>query len=301
MPFYNMPPCHERVRRFIYSLKARAKCQNLRVLPVGCSLLGRSIQAIAFGNPECANLMIGGVHGSEWLTTLLMLQFADKIVSAQVCGAPIAGVDTCRIGSERSLIIVPCLNPDGMDISLLGAESALFRSAEVIRMNGGPNTSRWQANARGVDLNHNFNAGWKELKQMERDEGITSPGPTKFGGEHPHSEPETRAIAHFIECFQPRNVYTFHSQGEEIYYKYGSNTPPGAELIAKMFAEVSGYEVLEPTGTASHGGLKDWFIDTYSRPGFTFEIGKGKNPLPLDDFPEVYQRLEKMLMLAALI
>ena len=52
-------------------------------------------------------------------------------------------------------------------------------------------------------------------------------------------------------------------------------------------------------GITSCRGFKDWFIETYDRPGFTVEIGKGTNPLPLEQFPEIYRKLRELLLLAA--
>ena len=53
-----------------------------------------------------------------------------------------------------------------------------------------------------------------------------------------------------------------------------------------------------PTGMASHGGFKDWFIESFGRPGFTIEIGRGENPLPISDFDEIYKKLAPALALA---
>ena len=38
------------------------------------------------------------------------------------------------------------------------------------------------------------------------------------------------------------------------------------------------------------------FIEKFNKPAFTIEIGKGKNPLPINDFPSIYKKLEKMLV-----
>ena len=59
---------------------------------------------------------------------------------------------------------------------------------------GGDIPGRWQANARGVDINHNFNAGWAALQLQERAAGIGGPSPRQWGGPAPESEPETRAM-----------------------------------------------------------------------------------------------------------
>ena len=40
---------------------------------------------------------------------------------------------------------------------------------------------------------------------------------------------------------------------------------------------------------SSFAGYKDWFIQTWRRPGFTIEAGIGKNPLPLFQFDEIYR------------
>ena len=50
--------------------------------------------------------------------------------------------------------------------------------------------THWQANARGVDLNHNYDAGFLEYKQIEAEQGILGGGPTRYSGECPESEPE---------------------------------------------------------------------------------------------------------------
>ena len=50
-----------------------------------------------------------------------------------------------------------------------------------------------------------------------------------------------------------------------------------------------------PTGLASYGGFKDWFLLHFRRPAFTIEVGKGENPLPVRDFFPIYDKVEAML------
>ena len=70
-------------------------------------------------------------------------------------------------------------------------------------------------------------------------------------------------------------------------------------MMAQVAAAVSGYQVATPQGLASHGGLKDWFIEQTGRAGFTLEMGKGKNPLPTEQFEEISQKAREMLILWA--
>lgn len=296
--FYRQPPSYENLRLAAQELKQ--SYPFLKVFPIGKSVLGRSIYAFGFGNLRQNTLYVGGVHGMEWLTVLLLLRFTEALAQAAASGRPLAEVDVARILESRSLVLIPCLNPDGVEIALYGAGTAKHLCKFVDKMSAGE-TGRWQANARGVDLNHNFDAGFAQLKRLEQAAGITSPGPTRYGGVCPHSEPETNALVRFCAATQPRQAYAFHSQGEEIYYRYGPCTPARAQLMAQVLACASGYIVTEPEKLASHGGFKDWFIEKLHRPAFTIEIGRGKNPLAVEELEPIYARLLEMLLISALL
>ena len=267
-----------------------------RVFRAGKSALGKEIPALGMGRLKNASLFVGATHGEEWLTSLLLMRFAWEIAAAWTDEAPsFAGVTR-----EKGLIIVPMLNPDGVEIALDGPRKAgpfRDRTEPLYRANGG----KWQANARGVDINHNFDAGWNILREMETVSGITGPAATRYGGPYPHSEPETRGIINLIYAFQPRRLYSFHSQGEEIFWEYGGLQVPQAESIARALSALSGYTLVKNSGLASHGGLKDWFIQEFRRPGFTIEIGKGENPLPIEDLEPIYGRLLPLLTAAAFL
>ena len=71
--------------------------------------------------------------------------------------------------------------------------------------------------------------------------------------------------------------------------------------MASVFSSVTGYKVCSPEGLAVGGGFKDWFITEFKKPGFTIEIGKGKNPLPISNFNDIYKRLEYMMLLSLII
>ena len=136
--------------------------------------------------------------------------------------------------------------------------------------------------------------------QMQKN-GKIFPGPRQYPGESPESEPETRALTDLCRRVVFRHVVALHSQGEEIYWEYGDRTPPQSHIMARVMGEASGYTVTAPTGFASHGGFKDWFIRYTGRPGFTLELGLGVNPLPVEDFPAMYEKAREMLLLAALL
>ena len=296
--FYTSPPTHQRLTQAIQHLQERYK--RCKVFPIGCTALGRKIHALCIGNPMGATLFVGATHGLEWMTTLLLIRFCEDVLEGLRTGGNVSDIDVTKALQNRSLVIIPCLNPDGVEIALCGSAAAGERAAEVERICGG-DCRAWQANANGVDLNHNFDAGWCALKRMEVESGIDAPAPTRYGGTHPNSEPETMAATAFCINYQPRTLYSLHSQGEEIYYKYGEHTPERSQLMARILASSSGYTVTEPTGLASHGGLKDWFIEKFRRPGFTIEVGRGKNPLGIEQFEKIYKKIQEMLIIATLL
>lgn len=273
---------------------------STRLFRAGDSACGREIPVIGIGNLKKAVLFAGGVHAQEWLTTLLLMRFVEDFTTAWEGNGELADFSFSRLKSGKGLLILPMVNPDGIEIAVRGA-SAAGEFRDLVESVSSQNPSPWQANARGVDLNHNFDAGWGVLRAMEIESGITGPSPTRFGGLHPESEPETRTVVQLVSAFRPRRLYAFHSQGEEIFWEYGGYNIPDASLIAQALHALSGYTLVENSGLASHGGMKDWFIETFRRPGFTIEIGKGVNPLPIEDLSPIYARLLPMLTAAVFL
>lgn len=264
------------------------------------SLCLRNIDYIQIGNPESQVLLAGGFHGMEWLTCLLLFHFIKEISIAVTQNSPISDINIAEFLKYRGVIIVPCVNPDGVEISMHGPKSA-GRFCPLVESVSNGNTDSWQANARGVDLNHNFNAGWEALHELELSCGITGPARTQYGGPYPESEPESSCLAKLCRSANIRHSIAFHSQGEEIYWSYGKNTPKRSELMARIMSMSSGYTATHPTGLAVGGGFKDWFISELKRPSFTIEIGKGKNPLPLSDLEKIYCTLEELLILSLIM
>ncbi|NLO45815.1 MAG: gamma-D-glutamyl-meso-diaminopimelate peptidase [Clostridiales bacterium] len=286
------PATYENVRSMIYRINRKYPFVNCTVC--GRSLAGRAIFVLSAGNLCDPVLIVAGVHGSEWLTTLASLTFFENVCRSVCARDELRGVCYYNLLKSRGIVVVPCLNPDGVQISIMGEQGAGSYS-ELVREVSGGMTSEWKANAGGVDLNHNFNAGWEELRREEIEAGILSAAPTRYGGERPESEPETAALVSLTRRVCPRHVIALHSQGEEIFWRYGEAVPERSERMANTFSAVSGFSLVDNAGMYSHGGYKDWFIKEFRRPGFTIEMGKGKNPLPLSDFKQAYPPVEEIL------
>lgn len=267
---------------------------------IGESRCARPIDLLCVGNRQSQVLFAAAFHGMEWLTTLVMLKFVDELCSAVMSGKSMCGVKVGSFLNRRGLAVVPCVNPDGVEIQIHGAESA-GEYRNIVNKACCGNTGIWQANAAGVDINHNFSAGWESLKSSEIENGITSPAPTRYGGEFPESEPESRTIASYCRTGHIAHAIAFHSQGEEIYWDFGDYHDTEALKMANILSCSSGYAVSRPEGLACGGGFKDWFVEKFRRPAFTVEIGKGKNPLPVEELDNIYRNIREMLVLAVVL
>lgn len=265
----------------------------------GKSVCGRCIDVLHIGNTKNRVLYCAGFHGSEYLTILAVLKFFEECAEAMKYDTVVGHYKISDFLRIRGLTIVPCVNPDGVEIALNGSDSALKYKNLVD--NVGADTKKWQANARGVDINHNFNAGWSELKKREISHNITHPSSTRFGGTRPESEPETRALTNLCRTTDFERAVALHSQGREIYCSFGKNTPVLSFRLASVFSQSSGYNIAFPEEIASGGGFKDWFIDRFKKPALTIEMGLGENPLPLSDFEKEYKLMLDMLCLGVVV
>lgn len=276
------------------------KYKFIRSSIIGKSCAGRDIKAIKIGSADSYCLIVAGVHGSERITSTVLLMFLEELCFAIANDGYLAGIRASKALNGRGVIFVPCVNPDGCDISLLGEKACGNRHKEIKKLCNG-DFSKWNANLRGVDINHNFDAGWHALREKEREIGIYGPSPTRFGGYTPNSEPETMALIDLCAKQKIRHCLALHSQGEVIYWDYGDKTPRKSRRMAEIMATSSGYALDVPLSIATGGGFKDWFIDTYSRPGFTIEIGKGKNPLAAETAREIYEQIKEMLFISIIL
>ncbi|MCL1857846.1 MAG: M14 family metallocarboxypeptidase [Oscillospiraceae bacterium] len=270
---------------------------------IGESYLGKNINLVRIGNGARKVIYIGSHHAMEWLTSMILMRFIEDFCKSYIFSEKLYGYDPEYILQTRTIYIIPMLNPDGVDLVLNGiGEYNPVRSRLMQMNNGSDDFSQWQANARGVDLNHNYDADFEILKELETKAGIFEPGPTRYGGEYPESEPEVSAVASFIRADGDISLLAaLHTQGEVIYWQYKDIIPPKAKIFANLIAKSTGYKLEYPDEEiASYGGCKDWFISKFNRPGFTIECGKGQNPLPISDFVGIYNYIAKALTLLAM-
>ncbi|MFC5529894.1 M14 family metallopeptidase [Cohnella yongneupensis] len=259
--------------------------------PIGRSVLGKPIHAIRIGAGSFNWHFNGACHANEWITSLLLMRFADDYAKACRGRTQIGGKQARDLYNRTTLWIVPMVNPDGVELVQQGVTPKHPYYKELMVWNRGSNLfHRWKANIRGVDLNDQFPACWEEERGRR---GVERPGPRDYGGSGPLTEPEAIALAEWTERSDLHAVLAVHTQGEEIYWNYRGHEPSESAEWAKRLALASGYRSVWLEG--SDAGYKDWFIDKFRRPGFTVEAGWGHNPLPLEGMEETYDDVMKLL------
>ncbi|MCL2228645.1 MAG: membrane dipeptidase [Firmicutes bacterium] len=233
---------------------------------IGHSVLGKPIIAYHVGPHDKPQIIItGAIHAREWITELLVRELMKN----------------GEIG-DVGFWFIPSCNPDG--VAIARGEIEPQGLPKVIE----PKTAHlWKANARGVDLNVNFNAEWGKGAQ-----NLTSAGSENYIGSHPESEPETKALADFTKrVFQSGNLLAtiaYHSKGEVIYYPSEKDTD-----LAKAIGELTGYEPiktfneLKQSGAEklfdSAGGYSDWVRLHLGVPALTIEVGNDELPHPIGE------------------
>jgi len=291
---------YSKLQEYIKLLKE--KYPFIKIGSAGKSILGRDLTLIKLGTGPTKVFYIGTHHAMEWITTLLLMKFVENYCEDYVNNNRVFKRSITTLFNNNTIYILPMLNPDGVELHFHGLSEDNPLYERLLRLNkGSQDFSNWQANARGVDLNHNYNAKWHLARKKEIEYGITHPGPTRFGGEYPESEPETQSVCDFCRAVEPDITIAFHSQGREIFWDFDGYAPPRAYSIALMMSHLSGYKLSKPEDAASYGGFKDWFITEFNKPGFTIEVGKGKNPLPLTQFNSIYNDLKEILYICGIL
>ncbi|QMV40598.1 M14 family metallopeptidase [Cohnella cholangitidis] len=258
---------------------------------IGRSALGKPIPYLKLGAGPFNWHFNGSCHANEWITSLLLMKFAEQYAHACTKRLSFWGKSAKQLFSRCSLWIVPMVNPDGVELVQRGMTPKHPYYKELLQWNRGSSRfHRWKANARGVDLNDQFPAHWEE-ERLRR--GILSPAPRDYGGEKPLSEPEAAALAEFTERNDFHAVISLHTQGEEIYWNYRNDEPEESRAWAGRLAASAGYRAVYLEG--SDAGYKDWFISKFRRPGFTVEAGWGRNPLPMEGFEDTYDDIARLL------
>jgi len=270
----------------------------LEVGSAGRSVLGKKLYTLRLGTGPKQVMYCAAHHALEWITSSLLLKFVEDFSKAYAMDQYILEYNPANIWLESSVIIVPMVNPDGVNLVLDGLKPGNPYAEELVSWNGGNRSfsSDWQANIRGVDLGHNYDAAFGEYKAFAESMGVTGPAPAGYPGAFALSEPETHSMEDFTRKHDFKLILDYHAQGEIINWNFKGMASPKDAQIGDYLASLSGYDLIEAKAPDTLAGYRDWFIKAYQRPAYTFYVGKGKNPLPIGDLQDIYDHNIRVLL-----
>ena len=258
------------------------------------SILGREIPLIKLGQGKRAVLYVGAHHGTDGITTGVLMDFVADYLRQYERGTTVFEYPMSYLFEERCIYVVPMLNPDGVEYAVKGIAQDNPLLERVMKMEGSGDLPHWQANARGVDLHHNYDAGFFSF---QRTSGLQEGAAARYGGEFPESEPETAALARFLRWKREEiaGVISLHTAGEELISSCCDTLSAKTMAVGRVLSRMTGYEMVRPEGVSAFGSLSDWCVTKLGRPAFTVRCGKGEVPLAPEQQPRIYERLRRIL------
>ena len=247
-------------------------------IEIGRTVLNRPIFAFEIGCGYPKILAQYAIHAREHITYYLANLHSVYLLKTIPAGA-------------GTIYILPVINVDGVALCLDGVDSAGAMADNLLELNRSTDFSQWKANARGVDLNVNFDARWGTGKQ-----NVLNAGAQNYIGSAPNSEPETRSLIAFTEQIKPDVTLSFHSKGEVIFWDFHQS--PSAlvrdKKIGKKKKKSTGYRLRRTS--ASAGGYKDWCIEHLGIPAYTIEVGSESIPHPINKeyLPQIFNETKNI-------
>ena len=278
---------YEEMEQDLFLLKDQFPIQ---LQSIGKSEKGRTLWAAKLGRGKQSILFVGSHHGREWMTTILLMKMLEEYAMAYEQGESLGSYPT-RLLDEVSIWFVPMINPDGVSIQQADLSFLSFtEKLAVWQMNQyNLNYVRWKANAKGIDLNRQYPAGWEDVKAES-----SRPSYQFYKGRKPLEAIEVQALSRFTKVIQPLLAVSYHTSGREIFWYYHNKREHLLRdyELAKKTAQLTKYKLSIPEDHAIGSGFTDWFITEFKRPGMTIELSYlvDETHPPLCVFPEEWQR-----------
>ncbi len=242
------------------------------------SILGREIPVLRLGRGKKTVVYVSAQRGNEGVLSAVLLDFVRDYVRHYQKNGTVFDTALSYLFAERTILLVPMLNPDGVGYATEGVGEENPLAERVRRINGETGFAAWEANARGVDLAHNYSTGFFSHKELAEASGVLSGAPRGFGGEYPESEPESAALCRLLRFVGEDllGVLVLQLGGGEIYCSCKDKLSAKTMAAGRILGRATGYRLIDPERTVPQGGLADWCIDKLSRPAYRVECDAAK-------------------------
>lgn len=241
----------------------------IRIYTAGYSESGRELLMYTLGNGEKKALITGAIHAREHITTKYILKVTEDYCDAFHSATGYYGsYDIYNLLNEYTLYVIPCINPDGLEIIL-----SIDIAEKNVRIS---KLSEYKANKKGVDLNRNFPIAWDYINN-----GVNSPADYFFKGYESGSEKETQALMNLCSENDFAFLLSIHIKGNCIFWgdTYKTHNNEAYKAFAQDICNSSGFLMTPPTekATGYGGGFENWFRHEFNRPGICIELSNVEN------------------------
>ncbi len=231
---------------------------------VGKSVNSRAIKLIKLGKGEKKVFACAAIHAREIITSKYIMLCAFEYCEAYESKSGKYGqYNVKELLDEYTIFIVPCANPDGMEI----VGNKKVPNASI----AGFSRYEYKANTNGIDLNRNFPLAWDKINNK-----ITSPSNYGYKGKAAASEPETKCLMSLCKSNSFEFAFSFHVTGECVFWGdvYNTTNNSSYRRFAKRLTDLTGFYLTNESNDVNSygGGFENWFRHTYKKPGFCIEL-----------------------------
>ena len=218
--------------RVLWRTEGRITCRHTE--QIGRSVQGRPILAHHYGSGSNTILYVGGMHGNEYSSVILMERWLEELDR-----------NPDRIPNNKTLIIIPESCPDCV-------------------------VARSRLNANRVDLNRNFPTDdWQSEVYIPGPTHLS-----KGGGDRALSEPEAAALAALVRRERPILTLTYHAVADVVISNdAGRSVQWGREYARLSGYDFSTTNDIENVfNYQATGAFEDWIKDELNLPALLVEL-----------------------------
>lgn len=257
------------------SLKTLDKSYKINI--IGKTKFNRKIFAVEriLDKSFSTAIFVCSMHARENIATDVVLEMIKQNLFDEI--------------KDFNLSFILMANPDGVDLQQGKLTTFPLKIQEklILINDNSMDFSMWKANAKGVDINNNFDANFGTNVHARE------PACHGYIGKKAFSEKESRAIAKYTTKMKAFITISYHTKGEEIYFNFfqtGINLKRDEE-IAKKFSKSTGYKTVNVEKSSS-GGYKDWCVQKLKIPALTIELGSDEliHPIGKENLQDIFVR-----------
>lgn len=268
---------------------------------IGQSADKRNLYEVVLGNPEAEKhfLVIANLHAREYMTTQLCMRQIEYYLNNY--NQKLNGVKISALLKKVAIHYIPSCNPDGTAISQYGFSA--IRSTRLrknLQKMGGSSTT-WKANARGVDLNRNWDIAFRKKGRM---------GSSGYHGPKAASEPETKALVKWVEGLQKNStvvgMISYHSTGSIMYGRCADSATRAVKYhttrMVGVARKLTQYTLMPTESISSANGCsREYFLYKKKIPCVTIEVGRNACPLKTSEFSSIWNKNKSLVIREAML